>query len=265
MQDFAASINWIQDRIQTNAPPDTGKPACFDAPPPKELRPVPNLNTRDDHGVTESDLFAMSIEKAYTLHSKAATSANHVVILTLSNFEASDGRNTENDDTSMAQKYFVDMILHRKFFLLFEGDVHIQDLLKNGLYGVRLTGAILTRKTPTQPARFLPTDKLLFLISKDAPILEPHFKTRLSSITLSQVKQQEKPFNCLVRVLSISPSQDAAPFVKQYNGRVNYTKIRRVLVTDESLLNECYLIFWDEFGGMADLMENGDWLAIHDV
>ncbi|KAI8827770.1 hypothetical protein BJ741DRAFT_628722 [Chytriomyces cf. hyalinus JEL632] len=299
MQDFAASINWIQDRIQTNAPPDTGKPAWpwtarqaaqLVAQFPTgltrtillaemenlwlrsctknvaKLRPVPNLNTRDDHGVTESDLFAMSIEKAYTLHSKTtATPANHVVILTLSNFDASDGRNAEHDDASTTQKYFVDMILHRKFFLLFEGAVHIQDLLKNGLYGIRLTGAILTRKTPTQSPRFLPTDKLLLLVSKDAPILEPHFKTRLNTITPLQVRQQEKLFNCLVRVLSIAPTQDAAPYVKRYNGRVNYSKIRRVLVTDESLVNECHLLFWDEYCGMADLMECGDWLAIHDV
>ncbi|KAJ3233720.1 hypothetical protein HDU81_002042 [Chytriomyces hyalinus] len=238
--------------------------------PPKELRPVPNLNTRDDHGVTESDLFAMSIEKVYTLHSKASSS-DDVVVLTLSNFDASDGRNNTNVEhdeastTTLAQKYFVDMILHRKFFRLFEGAVHIQDLLKNGLYGVRLTGSILTHKTPTQPARFLPTDKLLLLLSKDAPILAPHFKTRLNSITPTLAKHQQKPFNCLVRVLSILPVQPAASFVNLSKGRVNAKTIRRVLVTDESLSSECYLVFWDEFCGMADLMEIGDWLAIHDV
>ncbi|KAI8622781.1 hypothetical protein BC830DRAFT_6631 [Chytriomyces sp. MP71] len=220
-----------------------------------EFLSVPNISSRDMVEVSENARFSLAIDKMRFL--APHISAKETPLLTLTNFtgkHTGTGCADPGDEDPNERVFTIDMLLHSKFAFLFDGSINM-DLLKNGLYGVRLTGASFTRRTHNLQSRFLPTDKAVFLLTNDSPFLTCHFTSRLNTIT----RHTRSPCHCLVLVQAVEPAVDAP------RNAYGYRTTRRVRIVQDGVRDECHLVLWDAYTAMADLLEVGDWIGVHDA
>ncbi|KAJ3067104.1 hypothetical protein HDU98_009687 [Podochytrium sp. JEL0797] len=206
---------------------------------------VPNIASHSDSPVSSSTRFNLRIEKIKLL----PAACPDVLALVLGNVPPPGASSKMAEQNQTGSKFTIEMILHSKFKFVVDGSLGSQDALKSGINGVRFTSALLTKRTPSLPQRFLPIEQLIFMISETSPLLKGYFTHRLQNITPMNVNQV---FFLRFQVVSISPPTF-------HKNRI----LRRVQMMDPSSAKTVDLVLRDADAKLADLFEPMDVLGIH--